>query len=138
MSELTDEVKKVVEWYRDLPKDYSNISDLMYARKKLSTYQFYMAVELGKLRKSWKECEIGTEIVRRRKAVELIIEGLAMTKVQEMSRAEALIMLEAEKIADIGYHNMKFMMDATQEVNNSMMQQISQLKIEQKNIAPHT
>tara|TARA_R110000796_G_scaffold60558_2_gene140094 strand:- start:299 stop:715 length:417 start_codon:yes stop_codon:yes gene_type:complete len=138
MSELTDEVKKVVEWYRDLPKDYSNISDLMYARKKLSTYQFYMAVELGKLRKSWKECEIGTEIVRRRKAVELIIEGLAMTKVQEMSRAEALIMLEAEKIADIGYHNMKFMMDATQEVNNSMMQHISQLKIEQKNIAPHT
>tara|TARA_R110000787_G_C13375158_1_gene441247 strand:+ start:881 stop:1297 length:417 start_codon:yes stop_codon:yes gene_type:complete len=138
MSELTDEVKKVVEWYKDLPKDYSNISDLMYARKKLSTYQFYMAVELGKLRKSWKECEIGTEIVRRRKAVELIIEGLAMTKVQEMSRAEALIMLEAEKIADIGYHNMKFMMDATQEVNNSMMQHISQLKIEQKNIAPHT
>jgi len=138
MSEVTEEVMKVVEWYKDLPKDYSNITDIMYARKKLTTYQFYMAVELGKLRKCWKECEVSTEMVRRRKAVELIDEGLAMTKVQEISRQEALLMFEAEKVADIGYHNMKFMLDATQEVSNSMMQHISQLKIEQKNIAPQT
>ena len=138
MNELTDNVTEVVEWYKKLPKDYSNIEDLMYARKKLSTYQFTMAVELGKLRQNWKECEVATEIIRRQKAVECIEEGLAMTKVVEISKAEALLMFEAEKNADAEYHSMKFLIYATQEVNNTMMQHVSQLKIEQKNIAPHT
>ena len=136
--EVIEEVRTVVEWYKDLPKDYSNISDLMYARKKLSTFQYLMSVELGNLRQSWKECEVETEKVRRTKAVECIREGLAMTKVQEISKAEALLMLEAEKIADSMYHRMKFTIEATQEVNNTMMQHISQLKIEQKNITTQT
>ena len=130
ISETISEVTKVVEWYKELPKDYTNIEDIMYARKKLSTYQYLLSVELGNLRQSWKECEVETEIVRRGKAVE----GLAMTKVQEISQAEALLMLEAEKIADAMYHRVKFIISATQEVNNSMMQHVSQLKIEQKNI----
>ena len=133
-SETISEVTKVVEWYKELPKDYTNIEDIMYARKKLSTYQYLLSVELGNLRQSWKECEVETEIVRRGKAVECINEGLAMTKVQEISRAEALLMLEAEKIADAMYHRVKFIISASQDVNNSMMQHISQLKIEQKNI----
>ena len=90
MSKHITEVTKIVEWYKELTKDYSNIEDLMYARKKLSTYQFLMSVELGNLRQAWKECEVGTEIVRRQKAVELINENCAMTKVVEISKAEAL------------------------------------------------
>jgi hypothetical protein len=133
ITEILKEVEIVVKWYKDLPKDYSNIEDLMHSRKKLSTYQFLMAVELGNLRQSWKECEVGTEIIRREKAVECISEGLAMTKVQEISKAECLLMLEAEKIADSMYHRLRFIIDATQEVNNTIMQHISQLKIEQKN-----
>jgi hypothetical protein len=138
MNEIINEVEKVVSWYKELPKDYSNISDIMYARKKITTYQFYMSVELGKLRKVWKEFEVRREIVRRSKAVELIDEGLAMTKVQEMSKYEALDMFNEEKLADIEYHNMRFMVDSTQEVSNSMMMHLSQLKIEQKNVTLQT
>jgi len=138
MNDLINEVIRVVEWYKELPKDYPNISDIMYARKNITTLQFYMSVELGKLRKEWKECEVRRETVRRMKAVELIDEGLSMTKVQEISRKEALFMFQAEKIADIEYHNLKFMLDSTQEVSNSMMQHISQLKIEQKNVILQT
>jgi hypothetical protein len=138
MTEYIEEVTKIVEWYKELPKDYGNIEDLIYARQKLSTYQFLMAVELGKLRQVWKEAEVGTEIVRRQKAVECIAENMPMTKVQELSKAEALLMLEAEKIADVSYHNMKFMIDQTAEVNNSMMQHISHLKTEKSNIRSHT
>jgi len=97
-----------------------------------------MAVELGKLRQVWKEAEVGTEMIRRQKAVECIEEGYPMTKLQELSKAESLLMLEAEKIADVHYHNMKFMIDQTQEVNNSMMQHISHLKTEKSQIKSHT
>jgi len=138
MSNYVDEVANIVNWYKMLPKDYSNIEDLMHARKKLSTYQFLMSVELGKLRQAWKESEVGTEIVRRRKAVELIMDKQPMTKVQELSKAEALGMFEIEKMSDVEYHNMKFVIEATQEVNNTMMQHISQLKIEAQNVTPHT
>tara|TARA_R110002126_G_scaffold93089_2_gene220721 strand:+ start:3932 stop:4351 length:420 start_codon:yes stop_codon:yes gene_type:complete len=138
ITEILEEVTKVAQWYKDLPKDYSNIQDLMYARKKLSTYQYFMSVELGNLRQSWKECEVGTEIVRREKAVECIVEGMPMTKVQEISKCEALLMFEAEKIADSMYHRMKFTIHATEEINNTMMQHVSQLKIEQKNITTQT
>ena len=138
MTEYIDEVTKIVKWYKELPKDYSNIEDLIYSRQKLSTYQFLMAVELGKLRQTWKEAEVGTEIIRRQKAVECIEEGMPMTKVQELSKAESLLMLEAEKIADVYYHNLRFMIEQTQEVNNSIMQHISHLKTEKSNIRNHT
>lgn len=138
MTEYTEEVTKIVLWYKNLPKDYANIEDLIYARQRLSTYQYLMAVDLGKARKTWKEAEVGTEIVRRQKAVECINEGLAMTKVQELSKAEALLMYEAEKIADVFYNNLRFMIDQTKEVNSSIMQHISHLKTEKSNIIQHT
>ena len=134
-AEIQEQISIIVEWYKELPKDYSNIEDLMYARKQLSTHQFLMAVMLSDLRQKWKESEVGTEIVRRTKAVELIIEGSPMTKVVEISKAESLGMLELEKMADVEYHNMRFIIEATQEVNNTIMQHISQLKIEQRNIS---
>ena len=80
----------------------------------------------------------GLSFLEAHKIADEIRRDLLKMKIQEISRQEALLMFEAEKVADIGYHNMKFMLDATQEVRNSMMQHISQLKIEQKNIAPQT
>jgi hypothetical protein len=133
-----NELMQVVTWYKKLKKDYSNIEDLMYARKRITTIQFMLSVELGNLRQQWKEAEIQTEIVRRSKAFELIQENCAMTKVQEISRYESIPQLEMERLADAEYNALKFMIDATQEVGNSMMQHISQLKLEKSNIVSHT
>ena len=135
---IYESVTEIVSWYKDLPKDYSNINDLIYARQKLSTYQFYMAVDLGDLREDWKQKEVETEIVRRKKSVECIMDSLAMTKVQEISKHEALEKYQIEKEADANYHKVKFIIESTQEVNNTIMQHISQLKLEQKNLQSQT
>ena len=133
MIKVIEEITKIVEWYGNLPKDFTNITDLMYSRQKLSAYQFALSVELGTLRQEWKQCEAQTEFVRRNKAVEGVNEGLPMSKVVELSKASALECLKLEKTADGMYNRIKFIIESTESVNQSITQHISILKIEQKN-----
>jgi hypothetical protein len=135
---VINEVTTLVNWYKKLPKDYSNIEDLMYARKVLCGNMFMLSVELGKTRQQWKECEFTTESVRRNTMKDLLEEGLAVGKADAYARADSLLALEAETVAESYYHLLKFMIDATQEVNNTMMQHISTLKKERENSNQYT
>lgn len=132
MSVAVDEIGKIVTWYKNLKKDYSNIEDLMYARKKLCTYQYQLAVELGTARQQWKECEVSTEVLKRKTLTDYLKEGMPFTKAVEFSKNECVLMFEAEKIADAYYNTFKFIMDASQEVSATMMQHIALLRKEQE------
>jgi hypothetical protein len=138
IEKVIEEVTTVVEWYKELPKDYSNIEDLMYARKVLCGNLFMLSVQLGKARQQWKECEFTTESVRRKTMAEMLEEGLAVGKADAYARADSLLAMEAENVAESYYHMLKFMIDATQEVNNTMMQHISTLKKERENSPQYT
>lgn len=138
IQKVMTECTTVVEWYKDLAKDYSNIEDLMYARKVLCGNLFMLSVELGKARQNWKECEFTTESVRRKTMAEMLEEGIAVGKADAFARADSLLAMEAENIAESYYHTLKFMIDAIQEVNNTMMQHISTLKEERKSSPQYT
>lgn len=130
MSESVKDIMKIVEWYKKIPKDYSNVEALMYARKELVTYQFLLAVEVGNARQSWKECEAQTEIVRRSKIAELIDQKFPMSKAVELAKNESVLMFEAEKIADGYYNYLKFILDSSNEINNTMSQHIAWIRKE--------
>lgn len=138
MKNIIEEITKIVEWYKQLPKDYSNIEDLMYARKKICTNQYLLNVELSRARQTWKEYEVTHETAKRRSIAELLEEGMPMNKANELGRSRSLIHMEHEKLADAFYHNLKFMVDATNEVSNTMMQHISWLKKEQESVVQDT
>jgi len=129
---VIEEVTTIVTWYKELAKDYSNIEDLMYARQKVSGNLFLLAVELGKARQIWKECEFATELVRRRTMADMLADGVAIGKADAFAREESLQSMKEENVAQTAYHTLKFMIDATQEVNNTIMQHISTLKEERK------
>lgn len=135
---VTDEITKIVEWYKGLGKDYANIEDLMYARKKLCTNLYLLNVEMSRARQSWKETEISHEVHKRKAIAELLEEGMPMTKCIEYAKAQCVVLFEQERIADAFYHNLKFMVDATNEVSNTMMQHISWLKKEQESVIQQT
>jgi hypothetical protein len=138
MNEIIDEIETIVTWYKNLNKDYSNIEDLMYARQKICGNMFLLSVELGKARQSWKEYEFVTEKTRRTAMAEMLEEGVAIGKADAYAREDSLLALEQEKMAESYYHVLKFMMDSTEEVNNTIMQHISWLKEERKNISIQT
>ena len=138
METVIDEVTTIVEWYKNLPKDYSNIEDLMYARQKICGNMFMLAVELGKARQAWKQDEFTTESIRRKSMVEMLDQGMAIGKATEYARADSLLSLEMEKGSDSYYHTLKFMIESSQEVNNTIMQHVSTLKKERENSPQYT
>ena len=138
IDEIIDEVITIVDWYKDLPKDYSNIEDLMYARKQICGNMFMISVELGKARQSWKEYEFTTESVRRRTMAEMIQEGNAIGKADAHARADSMLAMEQEKISESYFYRLKFMFDSSQEVTNTIMQHISVLKKERENSPQYT
>ncbi len=130
MNDNIKEITKIVHWYKGLSKDYSGIEDLLKARKQLVTYQFLLAVEVGNARQSWKECEAQTEIIRRGEIAKLIDLKYPMTKAIELAKNESVLMYEAEKIADGYYNSLKFILDASYEVGNTISQHIAYLRKE--------
>lgn len=138
IDELIDEVITIVDWYKTLPKDYSNIEDLMYARQKICGDMFMLSVELGKARQSWKEFEFTTESIRRKTMAQMIEEGSPVGKADAYARADSMIAMEQEKLSESYYHRLKFMYDSSQEVNNTIMQHISVLKKERENSPQYT
>lgn len=138
IEDVIDEVTTIVDWYKKLAKDYSNIEDLMYARQKICGNMFMLSVELGKARQDWKENEFITESIRRTSMVELLNQGMAIGKATEYAKADSLPSMEMEKKADAYYHMLKFMIESTQEVNNTIMQHISTLKKERENSTQYT
>ena len=133
IDELIDEVITIVDWYKTLPKDYSNIEDLMYARQKICGNMFMLSVELGKARQAWKEYEYTTESIRRKTMAEMLAEGTAVGKADAYARADSMIAMEQEQIAESYFYRLKFMFDSSQDVNNTIMQHISVLKKEREN-----
>ncbi len=138
IDELIDEVITIVDWYKTLPKDYSNIEDLMYARQKICGDMFMLSVELGKARQSWKEFEFTTESIRRKTMAQMLEEGSPVGKADAYARADSMIAMEQEKLSESYYHRLKFMYDSSQEVNNTIMQHISVLKKERENSPQYT
>lgn len=134
MEKIIHEMTTIVSWYKELPKDYTNIEDLMYARQKICGNMFLMSVELGNARQAWKEYEFTTEKLRRNTMANYLEEGVAVGKADAFARSESIVALEQEKIAEGYYHTLKFMMDSIQEVNNTIMQHISWLKKEKEHI----
>lgn len=138
IDELIEEVITIVEWYKSLPKDYSNIEDLMYARQKICGNMFMLSVELGKARQAWKEYEYTTESVRRKTMAEMLVEGNAIGKSDAYARADSMIALEQQQLSESYFYRLKFMFDSSQDVNNTIMQHISVLKKERENTPQYT
>lgn len=138
MQKIVEEVTKIVNWYKDLPKDYSNIEDIMYARQKICGNMFMLYVELGKIRQEWKEYEFTTESVRRKTMAQMLDDGMSVAKADAYSRVESLEYLDQEKQIESQFHALKFMVDSAQDVNQTMMQHISTLKKERENSPQYT
>tara|TARA_R110001632_G_scaffold173702_3_gene293162 strand:+ start:3147 stop:3560 length:414 start_codon:yes stop_codon:yes gene_type:complete len=131
MNEIIDEIKDIISWYKDLPIDYTGITELMYQRIQLVTLMSYYSSELGNYRIQWKNCEAETESVRRSIVKERLDMGEALSKSQAYGKFYSIDQYVSEKRFDGAYNQMKFFYDSTNAIIDAMNQHISNLKREQ-------
>ena len=131
---ITEKITDIVATYHATEIEAHNLAYLMGMRKELSVY----AYELGKMTAKYKRLLEETKAQRKSKFAKAKLNHLTDTT---LGKAELLAESEIEEIRmnearfDGNYIGSKIILEQTSEVINSMMQDISQLRLEYKNQA---
>jgi len=132
INNVIDEINLIIDWYRELPMDYTGINDLMYQRIQLVTLLSYFTSELGEYRKHWKTAEADTEKVRRKYTKKYLDDKYPMSKAVELGKFYSIEEYVAEKRFDGAYNSMKLFYENTTMIVDTMNQHISNLKREEQ------
>jgi hypothetical protein len=118
-----DEINEIINWYCNLPKDYSNVNELMYHRQRLVGYYFHYATQLGELRKLWNvaQAQKENELAKR----EMTSLEKSSTKARVIAKANTSSLLTIEKQAEGNYYAHKENLEAIKEVLSAMSQSIA-------------
>tara|TARA_R110001592_G_scaffold63631_2_gene195154 strand:+ start:1106 stop:1537 length:432 start_codon:yes stop_codon:yes gene_type:complete len=131
-NEVVEQINGIVDWYRELPMDYTGINDLMYQRIQLVTLLSYYATELGECRIEFKNSEAQTERAKREHTKKYLDAGFPMSKASELGKFYSLDNYEDEKRWDGLFNSMRLFYDNTNSIIDTMNQHISNLKREEQ------
>ena len=118
-----DEINQIIEWYVKLPKDYSNVNELMWNRQRLVGHYFHYATLLGELRKQFNiaQAQKENELAKR----EMTSLEKSSTKAKVIAKANTSNLLMKEKEAEGNYYAHKENLEAIKEVLSAMSQSIA-------------
>lgn len=129
---VKDEIDEIVLWYRDLPKDYLGINDLIYYRQRLVGFQVEFATELGLARKVWALSKAVYEKKKMQLRVKYKSDGTS--NADAISRANSISELQQQQEAEAEYYSLYYAYKSHEEVLSAMSQQIAQLREELNSI----
>ncbi len=131
-NEVAEQMNGIIDWYRELPMDYTGINDLMYQRIQLVTLMSYYATELGDCRVEFKNAEARTERVKREYTKKYLDAGFPMSKATELGKFYSVDSFEKEKRWEGLFAQMRFFYDNTNNIIDTMNQHVSNLKREEQ------
>ena len=131
-NEVVEQMNGIIDWYRELPTDYTGINDLMYQRIQLVTLLSFYATELGDCRVEFKNAEAKTERIKRENTKKYLDAGFPMSKASELGKFYSIDSFEEEKRWDGLFTQMRFFYDNTNNIIDTMNQHISNLKREEQ------
>lgn len=116
-------INEIVDWYVGLPSGYSNVTELINARQRLSGYLFNYTVLVGDLRKQYNSSQAIYEgdIVKW----EMKSSASSSTKAKLEAKANCSKLFTILKDAEGDYFSHKENCEAIKEVLNSMSQSIA-------------
>lgn len=129
--DLVENIESITTWYKGLKRDFTGVSDLMYARQRLATLLADMAVQMAALIEQRNGCEFQrkaahAEILRR----EMGVQGTSAAAAKIIADNEIAPMMEREARAETEYQKARLLYDAWRNVCDTMSQHISNLKSE--------
>lgn len=126
-----EHIAGIVKWYQGIGKGFNDIELLQNAVRKLATYIFMFADELGEFYQARNETEFSRKAEMDRQINWLIKnEQKSATAATPMAREHVEPLLEEEQKADSLYQRAKFFYDASRDVLQAMQQHVSNLKAE--------
>lgn len=125
-----NEIQNIVEWFRELPSDYTGINELMHQRQRLTGFYALLSAQVGESRAVWAK----SKAIYEKKKLQLRVGYLSKgtTKAETISRANSIPELEAQQSAEGLYYEFYFLLKGTEEVLSAMNQQIAHLREELK------
>ena len=132
LTSTLEKIQAAVSWYATIPPDFSDIGQLMEARRRLACHLFNFAIEVGELNRDKNR----TEHVRKSKFARLVNEAMAKTEGKNVAAAQqhADFQTSAERgdegASEAAYFAGRLIYDAGTNVLDTMNQHISNLKKE--------
>lgn len=125
-----EEIREIVDWFRDLPSDYLGINDLIYQRQRLVGFYFEFSSQLGFARQVWAESQADYE--KKKLQLRVAHQAKGVTKANSISRANSAKEYEEQQKAEGTYYKMFYTYKSIEHVINAMNQQIAHLREELK------
>ena len=129
--DLIENIETITTWYKGLKRDFTGVSDLMYARQQLSGLLADVAIQMAGLIEQRNGCEFQrkkehAEILRR----EMANAGTSAAAAKVIADNEIAPLLERENQAETEYQKARLLYDAWRNICDVMSQHISNLKSE--------
>lgn len=128
--EAIEEIHEIIEWYRELPSDYTGINELMYQRQRLVGFCVLFSGQMGYARKLWVTAKSNYE--KKKMQLRVSYQSKGTTKANSISRANSINEYEDMQNAEGNYYKMYYAYRSFEEVLSSMSQQIAYLREELK------
>lgn len=130
--QIREEILNVVRWYKQLSPDYNDITNIMYARKKLAAYGVGLGVSVAKARGEWKLATTRYEVFRTQKQIQFYGKHKNLEKSKMYAKANTEEFLKKSIEAENNYYDLEYLFRSMKEVLSEMNQRISYLRDEYK------
>lgn len=122
------EIKKIVEWYRDLPRGYNDINELMHKRQRLSGYFYTLTEEMGLAKKIHLASE--TILERKKTRIRVMHQSSGVGRADNLSRFNTSDEHREVQEAQGEFSSLFYLYKSTAEVISTMSQHIAYLREE--------
>lgn len=128
---MVNKIAQIIEWYAGLPRDFHDVTALMYARSRLSCHLAEMAAQVAKLHTQKNGAEFQRKADHSRiLRSEMSVEKTSAAAAKIIADNETTEQMRREFEADSEYQAARVLYDAWRNVCDVMSQHISNLKSE--------
>ena len=126
-------IARVVTWYSNIPRDFSDVSHLMSARRSLACNLALMASQVGQLYEQKNATETLRKAAHASRMIEEIKGGTSAAAAKVIADSETTNELARELQSDSEYRRTYILYESWKNVCDVMSQHISNLKAERNN-----
>ncbi len=127
---MVAKIIEIVEWYQNVPADFTDLNTLIHNRRKLATYHVTLATMVSKARKEWRNLEADYEAKKNQKRMQFEAKGAQ--KADWAARANLETELKKTVDAENNFYDLDYLYKAMIQVLSEMNQSIAILREEEK------
>ena len=138
--ETLKEISKIIDWWINLKKGFTDIETINYAQQKLSGYAYYLAEQVAEMKEQYNKGYYMRKINISKQKNAFINQGKSATHAESLAIESCKEAFENELKSEALSHRFDLLLKQVNHILAAFQQRISYLKIEKqntKNISTH-